>query len=67
MMIKNKRGKSRVIVKEAHVCGGRCVGKSGLEADEVCCLGRWSGVDIGGKEVMVAEDGIHGDFEVGDW
>jgi hypothetical protein len=30
MMIKNKRRESRVVEEEAHVCGGRCAGESGL-------------------------------------
>jgi hypothetical protein len=66
MMIKNKRRKSGVIEEEMHVCGGRCMGEGGLEADEVGCLGRWGGMDVGEEEVVVAKNGVHGDFEVGD-
>jgi hypothetical protein len=66
MKIKDKRRESRVIVEELHVGGGRCMGKSGLQADEVGCLGRWSGVDVRGEEAVVAKDGVHGDLEVCD-
>jgi hypothetical protein len=65
-MIKNKKGKCGVIIEEAHVCGRRCAGKGGLEADEIGCLGRWGGVDSGGDEFVVVEDGEHSDLEVGD-
>jgi hypothetical protein len=66
MMIKDKRRERGVIIEKAHVCGGRCAGKGGLEADEVGCLGRWSGMDVGFEEVMVAKNGVHDDLEVGD-
>jgi hypothetical protein len=65
-MIKNKRREGGVVVKEAHVCGGRCVGEGGFEADEVCRLSGWGGVDGGCEESVVAEDGVHDDLEVGD-
>jgi hypothetical protein len=64
MMVKYKRRKGRVVVKEMHVCGGRCTGESGLKADEVGGLGSWGGVDVGGDEEVVEEYGVHGDFEV---
>jgi hypothetical protein len=64
--IKNKRRKSGIIVKEMHVCGGRCMGKGGFEAREVSGLSGWSRVDVGGEETVVAEDGVHDDLEVGD-
>ena len=47
-----------------HVCGGRCTGEGGLKADEVGGLGSWGGVDVGGDEEVVLEDGVHGDLEV---
>jgi hypothetical protein len=66
MKIKDKGGEGRVVVKEMHVCGGRCTGEGGLEAREVGGLSGWSGVDVGGEESVVAEDGVHDDLEVGD-
>jgi hypothetical protein len=47
-----------------HVCGGRCTGEGGLKANEVSGLGSWGGVDVGGEEEVVEEDGVQGDFEV---
>jgi hypothetical protein len=67
MMVKNKRRERRVIVEEVHVCGGRCTGEGGLEADEVGGLSSRGGVDVGSDEEVVLEDGEHGDLEVKRW
>jgi hypothetical protein len=67
MMVKNKGWKRGVIVEEVHVCGGRCTGEGGLQACEVGGLSSWGGVDVGGDEEVVLEEGVHGDLEVERW
>jgi hypothetical protein len=42
------------------------MGEGGFKAHEVGGLSGWGGVDVGDEEAMVAEDGVHGDLEVGD-
>jgi hypothetical protein len=63
-VIENERGEQRVREEEEHVCGGRCSGEGGLEAEEVGCLSGGCEAGVGNEEVVVMEDGEGDELEV---
>jgi hypothetical protein len=63
-VIKNKIGKGGVCIKEEHVCGGRCFGEGGVEANKVGCLSGRSGMDVGEDEAVMKEYCIGDGLEV---
>jgi hypothetical protein len=67
MMIEDESRKRRVIIKELHVCGGRCMGEGGFEAHEVSSLSGGGEAVVGVDDVVVEEGGETDELEVEDW